>query len=394
MDIIQKFFSALGWGNSNYYTTQQIGSVAPQWVNTSNKWNLYNTIPELNAVINRYADMVASANPIVKDKKGNVVESNANNIFRLIDRPNAMQTWGKMMKMIAINQCVTNNVLVYAPNGSFGKLQLLPLAFNNVKIVPTGKNLISVDLGSFIEKFQIPTSRIDDYKDFMPDEVIYISEIDGINLFDSKSKIDALKMPLSNLEKQYVKRNVLLVNMFSLGILSGNNSDGISAMPIESEDIEKIRKDMKKRNEGEVIISDKPLKFDPMTFPVKDLMLFEEMNADKLAIIDAYGLNQHMFGQGEGGKGSTFSNVEMGERQAYNSTIIPATEILYDEITKQIGLDKDGLYLVPDFTHISVLKSDETKSAESLLKRATAVEKITTILPTISEEEKRKLLGI
>ena len=156
MDIIQKFFSALGWGNSNYYTTQQIGSVAPQWVNTSNKWNLYNTIPELNAVINRYADMVASANPIVKDKKGNVVESNANNIFRLIDRPNAMQTWGKMMKMIAINQCVTNNVLVYAPNGSFGKLQLLPLAFNNVKIVPTGKNLISVDLGSFIEKFQIP----------------------------------------------------------------------------------------------------------------------------------------------------------------------------------------------------------------------------------------------
>jgi hypothetical protein len=123
-------------------------------------------------------------------------------------------------------------------------------------------------------------------------------------------------------------------------------------------------------------------------------MLFEEMNADKLAIIDAYGLNQHMFGQGEGGKGSTFSNVEMGERQAYNSTIIPATEILYDEITKQIGLDKEGMYLVPDFTHISVLKEDETKSAESLLKRATAVEKITTILPTISEEEKRKLLGI
>jgi hypothetical protein len=67
---------------------------------------------------------------------------------------------------------------------------------------------------------------------------------------------------------------------------------------------------------------------------------------------------------------------------------------LYDEITKQIGLDKEGLYLVPDFTHISVLKQDETKSAESLLKRATAVDKITAILPTISEEEKRKLLGI
>ena len=122
-------------------------------------------------------------------------------------------------------------------------------------------------------------------------------------------------------------------------------------------------------------------------------MLFEEMTADKLAIIDAFGLNQHMFGQGEGGKGSTFSNVEMGERQAYNSTIIPATEILYDELTKQMKLDQQGMYLVPDFSHISVLKQDETRSADALLKRASAVEKISGIVD-LTDEEKRNLLSI
>lgn len=393
MDILSKVRNALGWSNTNYYTTQQIGIITPEWVNTSDKWNLYYSIPELQAVVLRYADMVASANPIIVDKDGNRMNINGDNIFRLIDRPNAMQSWGKMMKMIAINQCVTNNVLIYAPNGSFGKLQLMPLAFNNVKIVPTGKNLVSVDLASFIEKFQIPTSRINEFKDFMPDEVIYISEVDGINLFDSRSKLDALKMPLSNLKKQYEKRNVLLINMFSLGILSSNNTDGISSLPISESDVNKIRKDIKMRNEGEVIITDKPLKFDPMTFPVKDLMLFEEMTADKLAIIDAFGLNQHMFGQGEGGKGSTFSNVEMGERQAYNSTIIPATEILYDELTKQMKLDQQGMYLVPDFSHISVLKQDETRSADALLKRASAVEKISGIVD-LTDEEKRNLLSI
>lgn len=393
MDILSKVRNALGWSNTNYFTTQQIGIITPEWVNTSDKWNLYYSIPELQAVVLRYADMVASANPIVVDKDGNKMNINGDNIFRLIDRPNAMQSWGKMMKMIAINQCITNNVLIYAPNGSFGKLQLMPLAFNNVKIVPTGKNLVSVDLASFIEKFQIPTSRINEFKDFMPDEVIYISEVDGINLFDSRSKLDALKMPLSNLKKQYEKRNVLLVNMFSLGILSSNNTDGISSLPISEADVSKIRKDIKMRNEGEVIITDKPLKFDPMTFPVKDLMLFEEMTADKIAIIDAFGLNQHMFGQGEGGKGSTFSNVEMGERQAYNSTIIPATEILYDELTKQMKLDQQGMYLVPDFSHISVLKQDETRSADALLKRASAVEKISGIVD-LTDEEKRNLLSI
>ena len=122
-------------------------------------------------------------------------------------------------------------------------------------------------------------------------------------------------------------------------------------------------------------------------------MLFEEMTADKIAIIDEYGLNQHMFGQGEGGKGSTFSNVEMGERQAYNSTIIPDTEMMYDEFTKQLGLDKQGMYLVPDFSHISVLKADEKKDAESLLKRAEAVSKINELTP-LSIDEMRKLLGI
>jgi hypothetical protein len=100
-----------------------------------------------------------------------------------------------------------------------------------------------------------------------------------------------------------------------------------------------------------------------------------------------------MFGQSEGGKGSTFSNVEMGERQAYNSTIIPDTQIMYDEFTKQLGLDKQGMYLVPDFSHISVLKADEKKDAESLLKRAEAVSKINELTP-LSIDEMRKLLGI
>ena len=393
MDLMTRLRGLLGWSNPNYYTTQQIGVVSPVWVSTTDKFALYYEIPELHAVVNRYAKMVASANPIIVNDKGERIDPNGNNIFRLIDRPSAMQSWGTMMYMIAVNKCVTNNALIYAPKGSFGALQLLPLAFNNVKIVPTGKNLISAELGSFIEKFQIPTSVIDSYRDFTPEEVIYLTEPDGINLFNTKSKIDTLKYPLSNLKKQYEKRNVLLANLFSLGILSSDNGDGISSVPLQPDDIKQMRNDMKKRHDGEIIITDKPIKFNPMTFPTKDLMLFEEMTADKLAIIDEYGLNQHMFGQGEGGKGSTFSNVEMGERQAYNSTIIPDTEIIYDEFTKQLGLDREGLYLVPDFSHISVLKADEKYTAEAMAKRAEAVSKINELTP-LSQDEMRKLLGI
>jgi len=382
---------------SRTWTTQQIGTTAPIWIDTTNKWILYREIPELMSVVNRYAKMMSSAMPIVVNDKGEVIGPDQSNhwIFNLIDRPNAMQSWSNMIYMTGINKAVTNNALIYAPKLTLGARQnLTPLAWNNVKVVPTGKKLQQTTIDGFIKEFKIPTSEHGQFDTFEPNEIIYITDPDGINLFDTASKLDSLKYPLSNIAAGYKKRNVLLVNLFSLGILSADNSDGISAIPIDPNDVKTLRDDMKKRHDGEVIITDKPFSFDPMTFPVKDLMLFEEMTADKLAIIDAFGLNEHMFGHGEGGKGSTFSNVESGERQAYNSTIIPDTEILYAEFTKQLGLEEDGLFLIPDFSHISVLKQDEKAAAEALFKRAQAMEKIILQVPGLSDEERRALLII
>jgi phage portal protein BeeE len=186
---------------------------------------------------------------------------------------------------------------------------------------------------------------------------------------------------------------MLLQSLFSPGIMSMVSDDGFSQLPLQAEDRKQITDDFMQRNSGKPVITDKKVTWSPMSFPVKDLMLFEEMTADKVAIIDSFGLNQYMFGSGEGAKGSTFSNVEMGERQAYNSTIIPETELLYDDINQQLALEKDGLYIKPDFSHISVLQADSNKEADSMLKRANAVEKISAQIQ-LSDDEKRTLLGI
>ena len=129
-----------------------------------------------------------------------------------------------------------------------------------------------------------------------------------------------------------------------------------------------------------------------MSYPTKDLMLFEENQADFVRLIDAYGLNENMFGNVLG-KGSTFANTEGGERQAYNSTIIPETEITYDEITTQWSLDKAGIYLKPDFSHISVLQEDDEKSERA---KKTQVDKLSIMLRdgVISIDEYREMAGI
>jgi hypothetical protein len=377
------------------YTTEYVGTTTPIWINTSNYWKYYREVPELNAVINRRAKMVASANPIVCDKDGNKIDPNGHWIFKLIDKPNAMQSWGKMIEFVEINKCVTSNALIYSPEFSFGmRKQLTPIAWNNVRIVPTGKSLDQIGQDGMIQQFEIPVKGGDGkYTPYKPKDVIYLTETDGINLFDVETKLDSLTYPLTNLIKQYEKRNMLLQSLFSPGIMSMVSDDGFSQLPLQAEDREQITKDFMQRNSGKPVITDKKVTWSPMSFPVKDLMLFEEMTADKVAIIDSFGLNQYMFGSGEGAKGSTFSNVEMGERQAYNSTIIPETELLYDDINQQLKLEKDGLFLKPDFSHISVLQADSNKEADSMLKRANAVEKIATQIQ-LSEDEIRTLLGI
>lgn len=369
------FLNGYSATNNNYYTTQGIGYTTPQWINTTNYWHLYNSIPELQAVINRKAKMIASGQPKLVDMDGNPYEGK-HWMVDLIKRPTPLMSWDNVIYMTSINYSVTNNALLYAPMRTMGTRKLLvPIAFNNVKINPVNTGLEQVEIDGVIKGISIPIDNKGEFKEYSIEDLVYMFEPDGINLYDTKSKLEALKYPLSNLTRQYEKRNVLLRNVFALGILSADNGDGITSMALDGEDVKDIRNDIKKRNQDEIIITDKALKYQNMSFPTRDLMLFEEMTADKVAIIDAFGLNTNMFGHWDG-KGGTFSNVEGGERQAYNSTIIPEAEQHYDEITLQLGLEKDGVKLVPDFSHVSVLQEDENKHQRSRQSQANTLSRM------------------
>ena len=102
----------------------------------------------------------------------------------------------------------------------------------------------------------------------------------------------------------------------------------------------------------------------PMSYPTKDLMLFEELTEDKMAIIDAYGLSYYLFSQSNG---ATFTNVKEGMRMSYQDTIIPETKQMYATISQQLGLIEEGLYIKPDFSHIPVLQDDKNQEANTVV---------------------------
>lgn len=365
------------------------GQKKPIWINTDKPFELYCEIPELRAVINRKAQMISHAKPCLINEDGEIIESHW--VYDLIANPNPTQSWNDVIFSLAVNDNLFSSAFAYAPKRSFGIVNLfVPLPSNQVQINLSGANFKQMDSKGLIDNITFLYSK-DNKTNIEVDELVIIQTADGINLINPVSRIESLKYPLSNIRAQYSKRNVLLENLGAVGILSAEKSDIGGALPLDAEEKQQIQKDWYNRSKDEIIITEQNVRWNPMSYPTKDLMLFEELTADKLALVDAFGLNQYIFSQE---KGATFSNVKDGIKMAYNDTIIPEAKKIYNNITEQIGLEKEGLRLVPKFNHLPVLQKDKLESSQALNSRADALNKIIQAGVVLTDEEKRALLNI
>tara|TARA_R110001606_G_scaffold9277_2_gene40300 strand:- start:442 stop:1635 length:1194 start_codon:yes stop_codon:yes gene_type:complete len=373
----------------NQRSTQFWGQKTPVWVDTNKPYDLYIRIPELRTIINKRALMMSGAMPKLCDVDGNFVDSHW--ILELIKKPNPTQSWSDVIYSLAVNDGLFNNSFAYCPKRSFDIRNLLvPLPSNKIKIRGTGKLLDQIDTEGLIKDFEFWYDT-KSHQTIEVDDMIYLNTPDGINLINPVNRIDTLKYPLSNIMSQYNKRNVLLENIGAIGILSSKKSDLGGSLPMDAEEKEEIQRDWLKRQKDKLVITEADVDWTPMSYPTKDLMLFEELTEDKMAIIDAYGLSYYLFSQA---KGSTFTNVKEGMKMSYQDTIIPETEQMYSTLSHQLGLTDEGLYLKPDFSHIAVLQDDKNAEASAMNLRADAVNKIITAGIELSDDEKRSLLNI
>jgi hypothetical protein len=346
---------------SGYFPTQsQIwGKKEAVWVDVNDAWKLYAEIPELRAVIDKRASMMSSNVPVLLDSNGDRVESHW--LLDLIDKPNAMQSWADVVYSLSVQDGLYNNAFAYAPVRTLGIRNLMvPLPADKVKIHTSGKKLKQMDAEDLVDKFEFQYDN-DETEIIMWNDMVYLVTDDGMNIIKPMSRIETLKFPLSNLKAQYKKRNVLLENIGAIGILSAQQSDMAGAIPMTPEEKRKIRDDWYRRSKDELIITEAKVDWKPMSYPTKDLMLFEELTADKLALFDAYGLNSNIFSSVDG---ATFSNVRDSIRMIYTDTIIPETQSMYDSIMRQFGLHEQGYYLEADFSHLPVMQDDEVASQQ------------------------------
>ena len=371
------------------YSNQIWGVKKAVWIDTNNAWEWFMTIPELRAVIDKRASMMASNHVRLYDENGDEILNHW--FLDMVNNPNPVQSWSDVVYSLSVNDALYSNAFGYSPVRSFDiRNMFVPLPSNKVQIMTSGKKLRQMDVEGLIDGYRFEYDN-NEFESLELKDVIYLATNDGMNLIRPTSRIDALKYPLSNIKAQYNKRNVLLENIGAIGILSAQNSDMGGAIPMTPEEKRQIQRDWYNRSKDEVIITESQVNWQSMSYPTRDLMLFEELNADKIAIIDAYGMNVNLFSSE---KGTTFTNVRDSVRMVYTDTIIPETQQMYDTMAHQMGLAQQGYKIVADFTHLPVLQDDEQMKAQSLNTKADAINKIIQAGVLLSDEEKRAILGI
>ena len=357
------------------------------WLDTGDAWRLFIDIPELRSVVNKRATMMSSNVPTLFDKDGNLVTNHW--INDLINKPNGVQSWSDVVYSMSVQDALYSNVVAYCPLRSFGQRNLIiTLPNNKIKINLSGKKLKQMEMNDLI------TSFVFTYDDGSKETIelkdsIYLTTADGMNIVRPISRIDSLRLPLSNIMASYNKRNVLLENLGAIGILSAQSNDMGGAIPMTPEERQKIQKDWYRRQKDELIITESNVNWQPMSYPTRDLMLFEELTEDKLAIIDAFGLNYNLFSSD---KGATFSNVRDSIRMAYTDTIIPETQQIYDSMIAQWGLQGE-YYLKADFNHLPILQDDENQKATAHKTKVETVKMINELVP-LTEEQLKQLLDL
>jgi phage portal protein BeeE len=229
----------------------------------------------------------------------------------------------------------------------------------DMQVNNTGKLFQQVSIEGIIESYEIVST----HQIYSPKDVLHVSNGDAEQYYIGKSKIYTLALPISNILASLKSRNILITERGAIGILSSASKDSDGGVPLGREERERIERQYQRdrgldSTKGHVVVTNSQLTWQPMTIAVRDLMLFEEIEDDFAAILGAYGLARDLF---PSVKGATFENQKEALRTTYQNTIQPEADGLMNSLTSFLGLDKQGLKLVADYSWLPCMKEDEKR---------------------------------
>jgi len=359
--------------------------------------DIYLTTAELRVVIDRLALMLSNGHWVHRDNNGDIIEKSE--FVKLLDNPNALQSRNEFLFQFMVHRCLYGNDFVYELKASsFFEVPeaLWHLSPSRIKVKRTGKIWKQTKVEDIIESYCFEMDGGVNDETFTPSDIIQFSMPNPDDPVLAASPLLSVRMALSNLRAALGYRNVILTKKGAIGIWSSDAKDVAGTVNLTDPEQKELSRQLTETygigdRQASVMVSSKPLKWTPAVYPTKDLELFKEVDEDMKSIIDLYGANENMFSRSSDGKGSTFDNVAMGEKQCYQNTIFPIASDLANGLAKRWGILDRGETLELEYDHLPVMQEDEGKRAEVVKRKAEAYKIL--IEQGFNEQAARDIVG-
>jgi hypothetical protein len=371
------FVPADGIGNVIDLTGDSV-NVNATWLGLSSKamqfW-AYNYCSPLAAVVDRLAE--ADANGIIEfvkeDGTTNTKWRKNQKLVRIMRRmknPNPWQTWEEFDS----EQVVMCKIFGYCPVWAIGPsgmdkswtkalINLNPFVWQPVRntefnyFSSKGSQITEWTASIGGESYRVPSSDILLIKDGFIDS--RIGEF-GLPI----SKVAGLDYFVSNICAAMEADNVLLKKKGPLGVFSHDPKPDIAGWtPLDPTEKDELQDDLKRYGltfgQLQYVISKTPLKWNAMSFNLRDLMTKETVRQGIDGICDRFGYPAELMS----GKNATYENRNSAEKFLYQNNVIPFSLRRMARYNEFFELEEDLLSL--DYDHLPVLQEDVLNAGQA-----------------------------
>lgn len=333
----------------------------------------YDKCSTLKAIVNRMALVIANVKLWILDDAGNDMSDKYKDLATLLKRPNFIQTWPEFMQQLDVYRQLYGEAFIYAS---------VPIGFNNananalwvlnplfIDIESNGRLYDQSDIENIGLRYIFNSSG--QRRELDPSNVLHIKDVNqnidfAPNDLRGSSRLLGLETSLANIIQAEEAIYTMNRDRGAIGILSNDQKDISGTIPLTDDEKESLRNQYQSlyglsARQAKVIITNASLKWQSISFNVKDLMLLEGIEKNIQLIADALGYPYDLLSTS---KGVTYENKAEAKKLLYQDSIIPIANLYAEKLTGFFGLENAKLEF--DFSDIECLKKSEKEAAETL----------------------------
>ena len=333
----------------------------------------YDKCSTLKAIVNRMALVIANVKLWILDDAGNDVSDKYKDLANLLKRPNFIQTWPEFIQQLDVYRQLYGEAFIYAS---------VPIGFNNananalwvlnplfIDIESNGRLYDQIDIENIGLRYIFNCSG--QRRELDPSNVLHIKDVNqnidfSPNDLRGSSRLLGLETSLANIIQAEEAIYTMNRDRGAIGILSNDQKDISGTIPLTDDEKESLRNQYQSlyglsARQAKVIITNASLKWQSISFNVKDLMLLEGIEKNIQLIADALGYPYDLLSTS---KGVTYENKSEAKKLLYQDSIIPIANLYAEKLTGFFGLEQAKIEF--DFSNIECLKKSEKEAAETL----------------------------